>query len=78
MKSFYGSSICHMLMINSRSTEQHSPNLPDPWSRFIISTSKDTLVSVVSIHSLFCLNVIISMRVTVDKSLNYFQLNGNV
>ena len=34
-----------MLMINSRSAEQHSPNLPDPWSQFIISTSKDTLVS---------------------------------
>ncbi|XP_028410002.1 trafficking protein particle complex subunit 8-like [Dendronephthya gigantea] len=43
MKSYYGSSICHMLMINSRSAEQHSPNLPDPWSQFIISTGEDTL-----------------------------------
>ena len=52
MKSFYGSSICHMLMINSRAVEQHSPNpLPDPWSQFIISTSKDTLVSIICQHS---------------------------
>ena len=45
MKSFYGSSVCHMLMINSRNAEQYTPNLPDPWAQFIISTSKKTFVS---------------------------------
>ncbi|KAL9976241.1 hypothetical protein ACROYT_G013513 [Oculina patagonica] len=45
MKSVYGTHACHMLQINSVSSTGSNPipNLPDPWSQFIIPTSEDTL-----------------------------------
>lgn len=45
MKSVYGTNACHMLQINSVSNSGSNPlpNLPDPWSQFIIPTSEDTL-----------------------------------
>lgn len=48
MKSVYGTHACHMLQINSVSNTGSNPlpNLPDPWSQFIIPASDDTLVSV--------------------------------
>lgn len=47
MKSVYGTHACHMLQINSvnKTGSNPLPNLPDPWSQFIIPTSEDTLVS---------------------------------
>lgn len=47
MKSVYGTHACHMLQINSVNNTGSNPlpNLPDPWSQFIIPTSEDTLVS---------------------------------
>lgn len=48
MKSVYGTHACHMLQINSVNNTGSNPipNLPDPWSQFIIPASDDTLVSV--------------------------------
>lgn len=45
MKSVYGTHACHMLQINSVNNTGSTPlpNLPDPWSQFIIPTSEDTL-----------------------------------
>lgn len=53
MKSVYGTNACHMLQINSVSNSGSNPlpNLPDPWSQFIIPTSEDTLVSLLMICS---------------------------
>lgn len=47
MKSVYGTHACHMLQINSvnHTGANPLPNLPDPWSQFIIPTGEDTLVS---------------------------------
>ena len=47
MKSVYGTHACHMLQINSVNNTGSNPlpNLPDPWSQFIIPASEDTLVS---------------------------------
>lgn len=46
MKSVYGLHACHMLMVNSvnPSAALQVPNLPDPWSQFIIPASQETLV----------------------------------
>ena len=46
MKSVYGPNACHLLQINSvhHTGTNPRPNLPDPWSQFIIPTSADTLV----------------------------------
>ena len=46
MKSVYGPNACHLLQINSvhHIGTNPRPNLPDPWSQFIIPTSEDTLV----------------------------------
>ena len=46
MKSVYGIHACHLLQINSVNHTGCNPlpNLPDPWSQFIIPTSEDTLV----------------------------------
>ncbi|XP_048577205.1 trafficking protein particle complex subunit 8 isoform X2 [Nematostella vectensis] len=45
MKSVYGLQACHMLHINSINPSMPNPvpNLPDPWSQFIIPASTDTL-----------------------------------
>lgn len=45
MKSVYGPNACHLLQINSvhHIGTNPRPNLPDPWSQFIIPTSEDTL-----------------------------------
>lgn len=45
MKSVYGPNACHLLQINSVHVTGTNPrpNLPDPWSQFIIPTSEDSL-----------------------------------
>ncbi|XP_031564684.1 trafficking protein particle complex subunit 8-like [Actinia tenebrosa] len=45
MKSVYGLYACHMLMVNSVNpvTAAQMPNLPDPWSQFIIPASSESL-----------------------------------
>lgn len=60
MKSVYGTNACHMLQINSVSNSGSNPlpNLPDPWSQFIIPTSEDTLVSLL----MFCSSLTLSGR----------------
>ena len=46
MKSVYGQNACHLLQINSvyHTGSNPRPNLPDPWSQFIIPTGEDSLV----------------------------------
>lgn len=45
MKSVYGQNACHLLQINSvyHTGSNPRPNLPDPWSQFIIPTGEDSL-----------------------------------
>ena len=59
MKSVYGSNACHLLQINSvhHTGTNPRPNLPDPWSQFIIPTSEDTLVRDYIYVVLCCLSV---------------------
>ncbi|XP_015778661.1 PREDICTED: trafficking protein particle complex subunit 8-like [Acropora digitifera] len=46
MKSVYGQNACHLLQINSvyHTGSNPRPNLPDPWSQFIIPTGEDSLI----------------------------------
>ena len=59
MKSVYGPNACHLLQINSvhHTGTNPRPNLPDPWSQFIIPTSEDTLVRDYMYVVLCCLSV---------------------
>ena len=59
MKSVYGPNACHLLQINSvhHIGTNPRPNLPDPWSQFIIPTSEDTLVRDYMYVVLCCLSV---------------------